>query len=586
MSQWLKQSTAATVKMGPFVDDTDFKTAETGLTISQADIRLSKNGGDYAQTNNAAGATHDEAGEYDVPLDTTDTNTLGRLRVRISESGALPVWQDFMVVPANVWDSMFGSDKLQVDGVEFNGSAITSASGRPEVNLTHWKGTAPLDLTSQLVQAQANQLGTQAKADVNAEADTALADYDGPTHAELTSEVDDVQADIAALNDLSAAQVNAEVDAALADARLDELLAADSDIDGAAPPAVGSVVHELMSKSTGSFTYDQTTDSLEAIRDKAADIETDTQDIQSKIGTPAGASVSADIAAVKDDTGDAKAAAEANQAILEELTEDDGGGNLRYTEKALEQAPTGEGGSGDWSTGERAQIRQALGIDGSKTATSGGNLDAVKTKTDQLAFTSNNVHSHTKAQDNLGLTDQQKLDVNAEVDSALNTAVPGSPVADSINERIKTLDDNYTAARAANLDATISSRATPAQVNSEVDTALADYDGPTHAELVSEVNAVQSDIAALNNLSAAQVNAEVVDALNVDTYAEPGQEAPGATISLAKKIGYLYKAFRNKFTQTATEASLFADNGSTVDQKATVSDDGTTFTRGEMETGP
>src|SRR5574343_1244166 len=65
------------------------------------------------------------------------------------------------------------------------------------------------------------------------------------------------------------ADVNAEVDTALADVRLDELLAADSDIDGAAPPTVGSVFHELMTKTTGSFTYDQTTDSLEALRDNA-----------------------------------------------------------------------------------------------------------------------------------------------------------------------------------------------------------------------------------------------------------------------------------------------------------------------------
>lgn len=97
---FLKQSTAATVKLGPFVDATDGVTAKTALTISQADIRLSKAGGDFAQTNNSAGATHDEAGYYDVPLNTTDTNTLGPLRVAVAESGALPVWRDFFVVPA------------------------------------------------------------------------------------------------------------------------------------------------------------------------------------------------------------------------------------------------------------------------------------------------------------------------------------------------------------------------------------------------------------------------------------------------------------------------------------------------------
>lgn len=84
----------------------------------------------------------------------------------------------------------------------------------------------------------------------------------------------------------------------------------------------------------------------------------------------------------------------------------------------------------------------------------------------------------------------------------------------------------------------------------------------------------------------ASVNAEVVDALNVDTYAEPPQEAPGATVSLVAKISYLYKAFRNKFTQDATTASLFNNAGNVVDQKATVSDDGSTFTRGKFGAGP
>ena len=120
MAQWLKQSTAVTVKLGPFLDETTGKDAETGLAIAQADIRLTKNGGDAAQSNNAAGATHDEIGWYDIPLDTTDTGTLGRLTVFIHESGALPVWQDFMVVPANVWDSMFGADYLRVKDDEGN----------------------------------------------------------------------------------------------------------------------------------------------------------------------------------------------------------------------------------------------------------------------------------------------------------------------------------------------------------------------------------------------------------------------------------------------------------------------------------
>lgn len=90
----------------------------------------------------------------------------------------------------------------------------------------------------------------------------------------------------------------------------------------------------------------------------------------------------------------------------------------------------------------------------------------------------------------------------------------------------------------------------------------------------------------LSTVTTAQVNAEVVDALNVDTYAEPGQEAPPATTTLVKKIGWLYKLARNRKTQTATTLSVYADNGTTVDAKATVSDDGVTYDHSELATGP
>lgn len=122
----LKQSTAVTVKIGPFVDATDGVTAETALTITQADVRLSKAGGNMAQKTEASAATHDELGYYDVDLDATDTATLGPLRVMISESGALPVWEDYMVVPANHYDTLVaGSDSLDV---ELTGTSATNQS--------------------------------------------------------------------------------------------------------------------------------------------------------------------------------------------------------------------------------------------------------------------------------------------------------------------------------------------------------------------------------------------------------------------------------------------------------------------------
>lgn len=99
--------------------------------------------------------------------------------------------------------------------------------------------------------------------------------------------------------------------------------------------------------------------------------------------------------------------------------------------------------------------------------------------------------------------------------------------------------------------------------------------------------ATAAAVAALNNLSAAQVKTEVVNALAVDTYAEPGQEAPPATTTVVKKLGYLYKWRRNKQDQAAAGAQKFYnDAGTTVDQKTTVTDAAGVTTRDTLVSGP
>ena len=110
---YLKQSTVATVKIGPFLDSTDGVTAEDGLTIEDSDVRLSKNGGNMAAKTEATNATHDELGYYDCPLDATDTNTLGRLQLMVSEAGALPVWHDYIVLDEDMYDLLVGSGMVE-----------------------------------------------------------------------------------------------------------------------------------------------------------------------------------------------------------------------------------------------------------------------------------------------------------------------------------------------------------------------------------------------------------------------------------------------------------------------------------------
>ena len=120
----LKQSTAFTFRIGPFMDDTDGKTVEDALTIAQADIQISKAGGAFAQTSASPTTTHDTDGWYQCPLTTTDTDTVGNLTVQIAMTGALPVWEHFVVLPANVYDSLMGTDYLKIEVVQINNVTV------------------------------------------------------------------------------------------------------------------------------------------------------------------------------------------------------------------------------------------------------------------------------------------------------------------------------------------------------------------------------------------------------------------------------------------------------------------------------
>jgi hypothetical protein len=113
---FLKQSTACTLKIGPFIDNSDGITPLTALTVLQANIRLSKNGSDMAQKNDATSATHDELGYYFCPLNVSDTNVLGSLMVVSSDADAMPVPPEYCtVVTANIYDTLFSTDTFDVN---------------------------------------------------------------------------------------------------------------------------------------------------------------------------------------------------------------------------------------------------------------------------------------------------------------------------------------------------------------------------------------------------------------------------------------------------------------------------------------
>lgn len=130
MTLWLKQSTSATLTFGPFVSTADGYTVQNGLSLTAADIQLSKNGGALAQKNdstNPASLTY--IGLYSVLLNATDTDTLGRLRVAVNKTGAIVVWQDFLVVPANTYDTLIsGSANLNANVAAMANNVLTAAA--------------------------------------------------------------------------------------------------------------------------------------------------------------------------------------------------------------------------------------------------------------------------------------------------------------------------------------------------------------------------------------------------------------------------------------------------------------------------
>lgn len=99
------------------------------------------------------------------------------------------------------------------------------------------------------------------------------------------------------------------------------------------------------------------------------------------------------------------------------------------------------------------------------------------------------------------------------------------------------------------------------------------------------INGTKTTLDALNDVSPAQVNAEVVDVIRTDTLSELAQGVPAATPTVAQALMLLYMSLRNAGTTTATSLTVSNDAG-TVICKATLSDDGTTFTKAEFVSGP
>ncbi|MFQ5493936.1 MAG: beta strand repeat-containing protein [Phycisphaerae bacterium] len=303
--------------------------------------------------------------------------------------------------------------------------------------------------------------------------------------------------EITGFNDLSAAQVNTEVDTAIADANLNDLVQITGSVSDTTP-AAGNFDGDAGLSATDNFYVGQvlifTAGAMAGLGRRISGYTGATKNIVLENAFPAAPA-----------NGDA------------------------FSIVAIEVQSAAGGGATDWSAAEKENIRDALGVTGVKTAATGGQLQGVKTQTDGLNFIGTDVKATLDSEQVNLVADQSaatigtvnalgaaaKADVNAEVDAALDTAVPGTPTANSINERVKTIDDNYTAARAGNLDnldAAMTSRLAPTVAGRTLDVTATGEAGIDLANTAGSL-AKGTEITGFNDLSAAQVNTEVDTAI-------------------------------------------------------------------------
>jgi len=399
--RFLKTNTATRVTVGPFLDKTDGITPETAITVTGCHLTLmvdtagvptlsldadaTASGGN----NDMVHVTGDDAGFYDLELTAAQLNYVGRAMLSINNVGVhCPVFHEFMILPANIYDSIVsGTDLVDVSVTQFAGSAITSAAGIPEVKVASLAANA---ITATAIATDAITAGkiaadaigaSELAADAASEIGTAV--WATATRV-LTAGTNIALAKgtgVTGFNDLSAAAVNAEVDTALADYDAPTKAELDSGLAGLNDPTAAAVADAVLDEATSGHSTAGT------VGKALTDILADTNELQSD-------DYPTSIAAVKSDTA----------AIL---------------------------------------------IDTAEIGTAGAGLT------------------------NINLPNQA-MDITGNLSGSVGS-VTGN-VGGNVTGSIGSL-----AAQAK------------ADVNAEADTALTDYDGPTHAEMTSEIGAVETD---------------------------------------------------------------------------------------------
>jgi hypothetical protein len=304
MSVIARQSTARTVMVGPVLD-------ASGVAVTDGvvgDLKISKNGGAPAALNGSATLTHRNTGHYSLALTTSDLDTVGQAEIVIDDTvNAMPV-KVITVIEEAVYDALFVASapgyvaNAPVNVAQFGGSNLTSASGIPEVKVASVAANA----------ITATAIAADAITDAKVASDVTIASVTGAVGS-VTGAVGSVTGSVGSVasggitaasfgaNAITAAKldpdVTTELQAGLAtasalstvDGKIDTL---DTNVDTLltritstlftgitslaewlglmAGKQTGNTTArtEIRATGAGSGTYDETTDALQALRDR------------------------------------------------------------------------------------------------------------------------------------------------------------------------------------------------------------------------------------------------------------------------------------------------------------------------------
>jgi hypothetical protein len=291
----IPQSVAYRVALKAYLS-TDHVSAATGKTLA---VKISKNGGAFGNPNaGATNATEISNGWYYVDLDTTDTGTAGPLLVRATASGVDDVEaQPFSVVNAH----HAGFDALPNAAAEASGglptlSAAQAANGTINANVHRWLTGTPNALQSGRVDSYLGAVANGVITAASFAANALDAVWSTATRL-LTAGTNIVLAKgtgLTGLNDLDAAGVRAAV--GLASANLDTQLGNTFARIGA--PAGASVSADIAAVKAVDDAVKAKTDNLPSDPADASDISAAFGIVNGNLSTIAGY-IDTEVAAIK-----------------------------------------------------------------------------------------------------------------------------------------------------------------------------------------------------------------------------------------------------------------------------------------------